>query len=148
MGWHEMCQTLRHLAFGHGVQPDAPGTFECCKKESLTAQENIGESLDHLYIECDRTLEHGNVTRLNTHHLIWLQMILDRVAVQFGKCHAGTGQFLQNKAFPGEHSDTQSTRKENIQFHTFLRAQEGMFMHDHRLPCLQFKWQDLAGEVC
>src|SRR6185436_5272669 len=97
--------------------------------------------------ERDRAFEHGDMTWLHAHHLIWLEMIFDRIAIQFGKRHAGTGQLLQDETLACKHANAKSARKKDIELDTFLCAQEGMLMHDHGLTSFQLQRQDLAWEI-
>src|SRR5215212_10356897 len=111
-----MCQSLSHLTLGHRMEPDPPRSLERRQEKTFTTEEYIGQPLDHLDVECDGAFEHGNMPWLDAHDLIRLKVIFDRIAIQFGECHTGTSQFLQDKTFACKHSDAESAREENIKF--------------------------------
>ena len=47
-------------------------------------------------------------------------MIFDRVAVQFGECHTGTGQLLQDETLAREHPNAEPAREKDIELDAFL----------------------------
>src|SRR5215213_7557977 len=117
-----MCQSLSHLTLGHRMQPDTPRSPERRQEETFPTQEYVGQPLDHLDVERDCAFEHGNMPWLNAHHLIALNMVFDRIAIQLGECHTGTSQFLKDKTFACKHANAKPPREENIKLHTLLRT--------------------------
>src|SRR5215216_2053199 len=117
-----MCQSLSHLTLGHRMEPDTARPLERRQEETFPTQKYVGQSLDHLNVERDGAFEHGNMSRLDAHHLIGLKVIFNRVAIQLGECHTGTNQFLKDKTFACKHADAKPPREENIKFHTLLRT--------------------------
>src|SRR5215212_6524113 len=117
-----MCQSLSHLTFGHRMEPNTARSPERRQEETFPTQEYVGQPLNHLDVERNGAFEHGNMSRLDAHHLIGLKMVFDRITIQFGECHTGTSQFLQDKTFACKHANAKPPREENIKFHTLLRT--------------------------
>src|SRR5260221_7199562 len=89
---------MGHLVYGHGVQPDPPGSRERAEEDTLAAEEHVRDALDPGDAELHGRLEHRHVPRLDAHRLAWFQTVLDGVAIELGEDHARTGHLLKDEA--------------------------------------------------
>ena len=121
---------MRQVGEWKRLKPDTARSCQGSQKYPITAEEHIPNALDPGDLKLHASLEHTDVTGMDSHRFSLSKIIRHHFAIEFNPGLASAGHLLQQKTVSSEYSRPKRLLESDTQVNSRSRTQKAMTM-DH-----------------